>query len=438
MEKRKEGNLFGKKFLKKEILFSEITLSIIKQFIQYLENNKIDYEIIEKNDKENLLLLKILTINPKYLIIIIKEKNNKSYLINYNYLLKIYQHFIKKDQNSKLYIIFLERNDLNNNKNLPFNSYFVNSKDIQIEENITRKVIKLNNYISLKKNLKKGLPLGTYSERNKLNDLTGKEWIKFTKSWFIHNPPPRKKLETLHPAKFPESLIEEFILFFTKKGDFILDPFLGTGSTAVAAKNTQRNCIGIELNEKYAKISEKRISQKTIDSWIDGDKKAGSKILILNEDSNELLRIWKEKNLPKIDFCITSPPYWNQLKRNSLRQVERKELGLDTKYSENPKDIGNIDDYIQFIQAQNKIFDQVFEIIKNEKYLVIITNNIFFNGRLYPLAFDTAISLSSKWVLKDEKIWCQDDKPLLPLGINSAWVANRCHQYCLIFRKESN
>ncbi|MHA1327028.1 MAG: hypothetical protein ACTSRH_06870 [Promethearchaeota archaeon] len=85
---------------------------------------------------------------------------------------------------------------------------------------------------------------------------------------------------------------------------------------------------------------------------------------------------------------------------------------------------------------QKKIFEKIYTVLKNKAYLVIITNNVFYDGRVYPLAFQTAISLSEKWVLKDEKIWCQDDKALLPLGIMNAWIANRCHQYCLIFRKE--
>jgi hypothetical protein len=50
---------------------------------------------------------------------------------------------------------------------------------------------------------------------NRLNDLTPKEWVKFEKSWFIHNPPPRQKNVLRHPAKFPETLVQEFIEFFT-------------------------------------------------------------------------------------------------------------------------------------------------------------------------------------------------------------------------------
>jgi len=54
--------------------------------------------------------------------------------------------------------------------------------------------------------------------RNLLNDLSPSEWIRFQKSWFIHNPPRRGPEVLLHPAKFPETLVGEFIRFFTKKG----------------------------------------------------------------------------------------------------------------------------------------------------------------------------------------------------------------------------
>ena len=279
----------------------------------------------------------------------------------------------------------------------------------------------------------------SFSLKNKLNELTGKEWMKFTKSWFIHRPQKRKDNEILHPAKYPESLIKEFLCFFTKSNEWILDPFLGTGSTLVAAKECDRNAIGIELLAKYYNIAQKRINE-TQQNLLTKQ----SQQITIQGDSTELIEIFKEKDLlkHKIKFCITSPPYWNQLKKNNIRQKNRKEQGLDTEYSNKEiKDIGNIEDYKQFIEKQAQIFDLVYDVLVEKSYLVIITNNVFARGRLYPLAYDTAISLTQRknknWILKDEKIWCQDDKSLLPLGIYNAWVGNRCHQYCLIFRKES-
>jgi len=275
---------------------------------------------------------------------------------------------------------------------------------------------------------------GRLSLKNKLNDLTGKEWIKFTKSWFVHNPKRRSEEEVIHPAKFPESLVKEFIEFFTKKDEWVLDPFLGVGSALCAAGELGRNGVGVELNPEYFNAAKIRI------------KKVKTKIKLkpLLGSSLDLKKLLKKAKLGdrEFDYVITSPPYWNQLERNSIRQKSRAEKNLDTKYSEDAEDLGNISSYEEFIEAQAKIFDEVYDVTKDNGYLTIITNNVFFDGRLYPLAYDTATSLTKRgaksWVLKDEKIWLQNDKRLLALGINHAWVGNRHHQYCLIFRKEEN
>ena len=339
------------------------------------------------------------------------------------------------------------------------------------------------------KQLKKGLFFEFYSKKNKLNAMTGKKWIKFTKSWFICKPPSRKKNEILHPAKFPEKMIEEYIEFFTKPGELVVDPFLGTGSTMISSYNKGRSCVGFEISEKYHSISSHRINEKlsdyskeikskkqanslkeprfsqpsshneknilegasiydndsnyvfsfeTIEGNLDNNSSNKEDLLYLPilGDANFLSKKWNQEISTKADFCITSPPYWNQLKKSNLRQKNRSEKGLDTKYSNNIKDIGNLDDYNEFLKAQRKIFYEINKILKKNAYIVIITNNVYANGRLYPLAFDTLRDLSDLWVPKDEKIWCQDDKALVPLGVNSAWVGNRHHQYCLIFKKE--
>ena len=91
--------------------------------------------------------------------------------------------------------------------------------------------------------------------RNRLNDLDGKTWLKFQKSWFVHSPPARKKGMLRHPAKFPETLARSFVEFFTKAGQTVLDPMAGTGSTIVACLRSGRNGIGIELNNRYAEIA---------------------------------------------------------------------------------------------------------------------------------------------------------------------------------------
>src|SRR5207245_8909612 len=99
------------------------------------------------------------------------------------------------------------------------------------------------------------------TRRNKLNELSGRDWIKFTKSWFVHRPDPRGDQKIRHPASFPESLVREFIVFFTKKGQLVVDPFLGTGSTLVASLEADRAGVGFEIVDKYAEISRKRVTE---------------------------------------------------------------------------------------------------------------------------------------------------------------------------------
>lgn len=262
---------------------------------------------------------------------------------------------------------------------------------------------------------------------NRLNELTGKEWLKFTKSWFIHNPPRRDKAKLVHPAGFPETLVQEFVGFFTKRGMWVLDPFLGTGSTLLAARNARRNGVGVEVNERYAGIAKTRLK-------LAGGGEGSTRQIVVEGDSRRLVELLE--GFPLMDFCITSPPYWNQLVRASVRQRGRLEKGWDTVYSSDVRDIGNIGDYHGFVEAQKLIFEQVYRVVRPGGYLVVVTNNVFAGGRLWPLAFDTLISLSELWVPKDERIWLHDDKRLLPLGVYNAWVGNRCHHYCLVFRKE--
>lgn len=62
-----------------------------------------------------------------------------------------------------------------------------------------------------------------------------------------------------HSAAFPVNLPRWFIKLFTQPGDWVLDPFVGSGTTAIAAKNLGRNYIGIDVNEEYCQVSRERV-----------------------------------------------------------------------------------------------------------------------------------------------------------------------------------
>jgi DNA modification methylase len=267
--------------------------------------------------------------------------------------------------------------------------------------------------------------------KNKLNDLTNKEWLKFQKSWFIHNPPPRKKGVLVHPAKFPETMAQEFIEFFTKKDETVLDPMAGTGSTLVAALRAGRNSHGIELNPKYAKIAQQIVEEERREL---GAKVEGLTSNVINGDAAQIA-IYQ---LPMIDYVLTSPPYWDMLRARGAetQKKRRSSTELDVHYSDDPNDLGNMKDYEMFLEKLVNIYKGLKPLLREKAYLTIIVKNVKKGGRIYPLAWDIARELGRTYTLKDEKIWLQDNQPLAPFGMGSAWVSNTFHHYCLQFRNE--
>ena len=266
---------------------------------------------------------------------------------------------------------------------------------------------------------------------NKLNDLDGKEWLKFQKSWFVHNPPPRKKDVLQHPAKFPETLIREFIEFFTKSGMTVIDPMLGTGSTMIACIQSGRNGYGIELNSKYAEIARDQISLELAQGRLFQEK---PKIKVITGDANDL----DTYDLPTMDYCITSPPYWDMLRMRGAdtQKTRREDEGLDVFYSDDPADLGNVDDYNVFLELLVGIYRKVYKVLRTGAYMTVIVKNVKKKGTIYPLAWDIGREVGKFFVMKDEKIWCQDNQALFPYAMGHAWVSNTFHHYCLNFRKE--
>lgn len=273
-----------------------------------------------------------------------------------------------------------------------------------------------------------------YHKSNKLNDLTSNEWLTFQKSWFILNPKPREEGVMLHPAKFPEELATMFISFFTKMGQTVLDPMLGTGTTLVSAAKLGRNGVGIELQKKYADIAWHRIKKLSLQTLLPSDKMVQNNIKIFNGDS----RLVSSLKLKNVDYVFTSPPYWDMLLEKGYEtQEKRAKNNYDVFYSNDEEDVGNIRDYKLFLKELVSIYKKVANVLKPGGYMTIVVKNIKKESKIYPLAWDLGNELNKlkNLDLKDEKIWCQGDINLAPYGYRNAWVSNTFHHYCLNFRK---
>lgn len=271
------------------------------------------------------------------------------------------------------------------------------------------------------------------SDRPTLNDLSGKEWVKATKSWFVINPKPRTRSQIEHPAKYPEELVAHFLQFFTKEGSWILDPFAGVGSTLIACKETGRNAVGIELNPEFVEIGNRHLQSV---------KGRGTTQLVQGDayQATEYIHSLFGKQSPSFDFLMTSPPYWNMLRKsrggNDSVHKEREAAGLNIYYSDLELDIGNIDEYEEYIESLGKIFDRVEELLKPSAYLVVVVQNMRdIDGEMKPIAWDLAKRFSQTYSLKQEMIWCQDNKRLGCWGYPTTYVSNVHHHYCLVFQR---
>ena len=111
--------------------------------------------------------------------------------------------------------------------------------------------------------MRKGKPQlkNTGGKSTNYNDFTFQPHISelYYPTTMLEFPLPRFK--NGHPTQKPVALLEYLIKTYTNEGDTVLDNCMGSGSTGVAAKNLNRNFVGIELNEKYFEIANKRINE---------------------------------------------------------------------------------------------------------------------------------------------------------------------------------
>lgn len=263
--------------------------------------------------------------------------------------------------------------------------------------------------------------------RRQFNDLSGTEWIRFTRSWFIHNPPRRKASEIQHPAKYPEGMAEEFVRFFTRRGERVLDPFAGVGSTLLACAASERRGIGIEISSEFAALAASHEALGSADQ------------LLIHGDARQAAKLIADRCPGPVQLVLTSPPYWDMLgkSRGGVPSVhkQRKKRGLATVYSSSPHDLGNIDDYDTFLEAVTEVFVGLKGVLEPGRYMVVVCQNVRTpSGVVQPLAWDLAARMARHFQFKGERIWVQDNKQLGIWGYPTEFVTNVHHHYCLVFK----
>lgn len=214
---------------------------------------------------------------------------------------------------------------------------------------------------------------------NHINCLTAKEWIKSQvaiQEFYYEGRDVRDK--NIHPAVFPVSLPKHFISLFTHEGELVLDPFVGIGTTLLAARDLNRNAVGFDLKKEYIEYASKRLSQGTIVS--------GTQQLPILGDARAIPDYLEKET---VSLCITSPPYANMLnhprKNKSIRgNLRENEHYLKVQqYSNDPKDLGRMN-HKQYAEALTEIYSGIYGLMKPKAHVVINVNDVWENNRRYP------------------------------------------------------
>ena len=292
---------------------------------------------------------------------------------------------------------------------------------------------------------------------NTLNDLSGEEWLYFTKSvWGTAYPSElghtaRKQ----HGANKPPRLMAKLIEFFTTTGELVLDPFAGVGGTLLGAAITRgpRRAIGLEIEPRWIAVYETLIRDLAAERDGKGPLVADigtsdpggqrgfdpSGLEMRLGDSTLLL---PQMEADSIDFVATDPPYNIQLPITmSGGKLAEEHSNRRTDYAmvtEHDGDLANSADYATFLDRMEQVFVELARVLRPDRYAAVIVRDAYQEGRYIFTGSDLAARATrAGFTLKGDVIWYQAGTRLRPYGYPRAFVPNISHQHVLVLRLES-
>jgi DNA modification methylase len=270
--------------------------------------------------------------------------------------------------------------------------------------------------------------------RNSLNELTAKEWLSESVSVWnqkgLGAGHPEAAIEKLHPAPYSYTDVARVIRMFTKPGQTVLDPFVGVGSTLKAAALEGRKGIGFELYPDFARLAKLRLKEEVPAVALERCPQQ-----VIEGDSRKLGKQLEENT---VDLIVTSPPYWSILnKKSDHKQRQTREAhGLVTNYGNDDRDLGNIEDYDEFVEVLGQTLSDAGAALKHKGYLVLIVGDFRHKTRYYPFHADIARDLEGRgFTLQAMNVLYQRHKRVFPYGYPFAYVPNVHHQNIVIMRK---
>jgi DNA modification methylase len=291
--------------------------------------------------------------------------------------------------------------------------------------------------------------------RNTLNELSGEEWLYFTKSvWTTAYPSELgHALRKAHGANKPPRLMARLIEFFTKSGELVLDPFAGVGGTLLGAAIARgpRRALGIELAPRWAEVYAQVVAEASVERDGQGPLLAdlgpndpggprtfdptGCELRV--GDALEILPTLAPES---IDFVATDPPYNVQLPMTMSGGALAKSFSnRRTDYAmvtDDPADLANAPDYPAFLDRMEEVLGQLARVLRRGRYAVLIVRDAYQGGRYVFTGADLAARAANAGLTpKGDLIWYQAGTRLRPYGYPTGFVPNITHQHLLVLRR---
>ena len=286
------------------------------------------------------------------------------------------------------------------------------------------------------------------------NGLSTRDWTLRSASVFTSKEvsSPRNEFHIEHGATYPLALAERVIGMYAGEGDTVLDPFLGTGTTLLAACRLNRKGIGFELYERFAIIANNLLNEEKIQrnsrASIGMDKavKSGD----LRVEQGDSLNLIKDIVDNSIQLTFTSPPYADFIHKSVKDREKRAKSTIPSAivtenkssvsaYGESDRDFGNLD-YESFLVAVETLMAEIYRSTKPGGYNVWVVKDYRDTKNLKPyIDVHTGIAKSGENVgffYHDLIIWDQNAQRALVLnGYPSVFYTNQNHSYLVVLRK---
>jgi DNA modification methylase len=242
----------------------------------------------------------------------------------------------------------------------------------------------LNESVEVTKPLTIGYERTCSCPPNHINCLTPKQWVRGQVAiWEFFYEKRDIRDKNIHPAVFPIGLPKKTIELFTHQGELVLDPFVGIGTTLLAAFDLNRNAVGFDLKEEYVKFSNNRIAQAKLDKWSDGTSKTVQ--LAICDDAHNIPEYLQPET---VSLAVTSPPYANMLNRPRLNKSIRGDLRQNShymkvqQYSSDPRDLGTMEPK-KYAQVLGEIYRRILPLLKPKAHCVINVTDIWWKEGKY-------------------------------------------------------